>query len=399
MLDSIYIGMSGLQGYSRGLKVIANNTANINTPGFKSSSIQFGDMFYANGDQSGTSKGTFGSSGHGLVTGGTTLNFKQGELRQTGNTLDLAVDGEGLFTLKDANGKLHYTRAGQFEFNSSGVLVNRLDGSKVMGRDANGALAEITVNGTRSSNSKATTTVTFKGNVDINSTTVSVGSVKVIDSVGGEHNLTTKLTKTSTDNWSVDISENGVSVGTGAIVFLNGKTVFASSKVVINFAPAGLTSTPLTLDFSTDVTSFAANTTTPTNGNLTPLAFNTQDGFSAGSLTGASFDANGVLVMAYSNGQTSKGNRLALSRFDTVDAVQAVGGNQFDSTDPTAWHSGNAGENGFGSVKSGFVEISNVDLSQEFSDLVIMQRGYQASSQIITTANEMLQELFAMKGK
>ncbi|MBC3911119.1 flagellar hook protein FlgE [Undibacterium umbellatum] len=405
MLDSIYIGMSGLQGYSRGLKIIANNTANINTPGFKSSSLQFGDMFYANGDQSGTSKGTFGSSGHGLMTSGTTLNFKQGELRQTGNALDLAVDGAGMFTLKDANGKLHYTRAGQFEFNSSGVLVNRLDGSKVMGRDTSGALAEITVNGTRASNSKASTTVTFKGNVDYSSTTVTVNSVKVIDSAGGEHNLTTKLTKTSTDNWSVDVSENGVSVGTGNIVFLNGKTVLASSKVVINFAPAGMTSTALTLDFSTDVSSFAANTpnptnpTNPTNSNLTPLAFNTQDGFSAGSLTGASFDANGVLVMTYSNGQTSKGNRLALGRFDTTDAVQAVGGNQFDSTDPTAWHSGSAGENGFGSVKSGMVEISNVDLSQEFSDLVIMQRGYQASSQIITTANEMLQELFAMKGK
>lgn len=393
MLDSIYIGMSGLQGYSRGLKIIANNTANINTPGFKSSSLQFGDMFYANGDQSGTSKGTFGSSGHGLMTSGTTLNFKQGELRQTGNALDLAVDGAGMFTLKDANGKLHYTRAGQFEFNSSGVLVNRLDGSKVMGRDTSGALAEITVNGTRASNSKASTTVTFKGNVDYNSTTVNVNSVKVIDSAGGEHNLTTKLTKTSTDNWSVDVSENGVSVGTGNIVFLNGKTVLASSKVVINYAPAGMTSTPLTLDFSTDVSSFAASP------NLTTLAFNTQDGFSAGNLTGASFDANGVLVMTYSNGQTSKGNRLALGRFDTTDAVQAVGGNQFDSTDPTAWHSGSAGENGFGSVKSGMVEISNVDLSQEFSDLVIMQRGYQASSQIITTANEMLQELFAMKGK
>ncbi|MFZ6876359.1 flagellar hook protein FlgE [Undibacterium sp. Di27W] len=393
MLDSIYIGMSGLQGYSRGLKVIANNTANINTPGYKSSSIQFGDMFYANGDQSGTSKGTMGSTGHGLVTGGTTLNFKQGELRQTGNTLDLAVDGQGLFTLKDANGKLHYTRAGQFEFNSSGVLVNRLDGSRVMGRDASGALTEITVNGTRASTSKATTTVTFKGNVDTGSTTVSVGSVKVIDSVGGEHNLTTKLTRTSTDNWSVDVSENGVSVGTGKIIFQAGKIDPANSKVAINYTPAGLTSIPLTLDFSSDVTSFAQ---TP---NLTTIGFGTQDGFAAGNLTGASFDATGVLVMTYSNGQTSKGSRLALSRFDTVDSVQAVGGNEFDAIDPTAWHSGSAGENGFGNVKSGMVEISNVDLSQEFSDLVIMQRGYQASSQIITTANEMLQELFAMKGK
>jgi flagellar hook protein FlgE len=109
-----------------------------------------------------------------------------------------------------------------------------------------------------------------------------------------------------------------------------------------------------------------------------------------------SFDATGTLVMTYANGQKIKGSKLVLGRFDSTDAVKSLGDNQFESTDDSAWHVGTAG-GAFGSVRSGFIEISNVDLSQEFSDLVIMQRGYQASSQIISTANEMLQELFAMK--
>jgi len=118
----------------------------------------------------------------------------------------------------------------------------------------------------------------------------------------------------------------------------------------------------------------------------------------AGTLTGVTFDATGTVVYAYSNGQTTKGNRLQLARFDTTEAVKANGSNQFDETDAALWHTGTPGDAGFGTVKSGVVEVSNVDLSQEFSDLVIMQRGYQASSQVVSTANEMLQQLFSMTG-
>src|SRR3954471_8343015 len=113
MLNSIYIGMTGLQGYSQGLRVIANNTANLNTPGFKGSTLQFADMFYTN---DGSGAGNM-QVGYGLHTAGTVLNFQQGELRQTGNNLDLAIDGQGLFTVQDAAGNTHYTRAGQFTFN------------------------------------------------------------------------------------------------------------------------------------------------------------------------------------------------------------------------------------------------------------------------------------------
>jgi flagellar hook protein FlgE len=389
MLDSIYIGMTGLQGYSQGLRVIANNTANLNTPGFKSSSLQFADMFYSS---SSTGSGTM-QVGYGLNTAGTVLNFEQGELRQTGNSLDLAIDGQGLFTLQDSSGNLHYTRAGQFTFNADGVLVSRIDGSKVMGLDANGALREISTSGLAAAQGQATTTIKFSGNVSSTAPDATVGSVKVIDSLGGEHQLTVKFTNTgdvTPGTWTVELLDGTEVVGSGEISFVNGRPDPATATISITYSPAGLEDVPLTLDFSTDVTSFAS-------GNLSSLAVTSQDGFLPGALTGVSFDDLGTMILSYSNGQTVKGLRLALGRFDSLDAVVASGNNQFDATNSLAWHTGMAGGSGFGAIRSGMVELSNVDLSQEFSDLVIMQRGYQASSQVISTANDMLQELFQMK--
>ncbi|MBC3875055.1 flagellar basal-body rod protein FlgF [Undibacterium flavidum] len=392
MLDSIYIAMSGLQGYSKGLRVIANNTANINTPGFKSSSLQFGDLFYSN---NGAPNNNFGQVGHGLSYGSTALNFKQGELRQTGNSLDLAVDGQGLFTLKDAEGKLHYTRAGQFEFNSDGILVNRSDGFKVMGQDSDGNMTEISLSGKRTSEGKQTSEIKFSGSLLTTNTTQNVTGVKVMDKAGGEHTLGIKFTNTNATtagSWAVEVSEGTTVIGTGQIIFSNGQIVPANSKVQMNYTPAGLTAMPLSFDFSANVTATASSS-------LSLLAFASQNGYGPGALAGASFDALGTLSLSYSNGQTVQGSRLSLAQFESLDSVAARGNNEFDAVNPADWHTGVAGKSNFGSVKSGMVEISNVDLSQEFSDLIIMQRGYQGSSQIISTANEMLQELFSMKGK
>jgi flagellar hook protein FlgE len=392
MLESINIGMTGLLGYSKGLRVIANNTANINTPGYKGSSLQFADMFASS--QPGLGSGSM-KIGYGVGTNGTTINFKQGELRQTGNSLDLAVDGQGLFTVKDGQGNVHYTRAGQFEFDTDGILVSRGDGSKVMGQGADGSTGEISIAGQRMTAGKATTLAKFSGNISSTGTTATVGSVKVFDAVGGEHLLSVKLTNTDAalaGSWSVELLEGTTTVGTGQIVFAAGKPVAGKGKVNLNYTPAGLTSIPLTLDFETDVTSFASGTTST-------VAFASQDGFGPGSLSDVSFDANGVLQLKYSNGQTKTGAQLQLGRFESLEAVTPVGDGQFDATDQLAWRVGVAGTGAFGAVRSGVVEASNVDLSQEFSDLVIMQRGYQASSQVIGTANDMLQELFSMKAR
>lgn len=396
MLESIHVGMTGLLGYSRGLRVIANNTANINTPGFKSSSLQFADMFYTGGNLGGGVTGQNNYQvGFGLNTTGTTISFKQGELRQTGNDLDLAVDGQGLFALQDADGEISYTRAGQFKFDEDGVLVSRSSGAKVMGLDSQGRFTEISLAGQMTTAGKSTSRIRLGGNLSSTATEQIVNGVQVIDAMGAAHALSLKLTNASNTEegaWNVDVMDGSTVVGSGRIVFRDGKPLPESAVISINYKPTGQAAMAIALDFSANVTSFAS-------GNLSTLAMASQDGVGPGSLTGAAFDPKGVLVLSYSNGQTQKGARLALARFDSQDAVGAVGGNLFKMLDERAWHIGAAGEGSFGLVHSGMVEISNVDLSQEFSDLVVMQRGYQASSQVISTANEMLQQLFSMKSR
>ncbi len=391
MIESIYVGMTGLSSFSRGLRVIANNTTNLNTPGFKGSSLRFADTFYSNGGYTGRQ---FGQMGYGVSTMGTSMSFKSGELRQTGNGLDLAVDGQGLFMLKGSDGSIRYTRAGQFQFNRDGVLVTQGSGAKVMGVGADGSPGEISIANLKTTAGKATAVAKFTGNLSSSGTDQTVSGVRVYDAAGGEHLLSVKLTNTNSTtagSWKVELMDGSALVGTSQLVFQDGKPTAATSKLSFTYTPAGQAALPLTLDFSADVTSFAS-------GTLSTLAFASQDGFAPAELSSASFDATGTLVLTYANGQTVKGSRLSLGRFDTTDAVGSAGGNEFEALDGSAWHSGVAG-GAFGSVRSGYIEISNVDLSQEFSDLVIMQRGYQASSQVISTANEMLQELFSMKSR
>ncbi|RYY67468.1 MAG: flagellar hook-basal body complex protein [Comamonadaceae bacterium] len=176
------------------------------------------------------------------------------------------------------------------------------------------------------------------------------------------------------------------------MVFADGSPTVATEKLTFNYTPAGRAARPVVLDFSSDVTSFAS-------GTLSTLAMASQDGYAPGNLTTAAFDDKGELVATYANGQTVRGPRLLLARFSSPDAVEDLGGSRFAQANGLAWDSGAAGEGAFGRIRSGVLELSNVDLSREFSELVVMQRGYQASSQVIATANDMLQELFRMKAQ
>lgn len=391
MLDSIHVGMTGLIGYSQGLRVIGNNTANMNTPGYKSATLQFTELFYAN---QGAGAGGRAQFGQGLGTAGTTLDFRGADLRQTGNEFDLGVDGEGFFVLRDPNGRTRYTRAGQFAFDGDGQFVSRIDKSQVMGLDAAGNPVQISIAGMRAIAGKATGSVRFTGNLSSTTPEQTVGSVKVYDAMGGEHTLSVKFINTGSttpNSWRVQLLDGQTVVGEVQMLFADGKPTAATANPSFTYAPAGAAAQQITLDFSRDVTSFAS-------GNLSTIAMSSQDGSPPGQLTKVTFDGKGTLVATYSNGQTAQGARIALARFPTPDAVEDLGGNMFGEANGIAWSRGFAGDGGFGEVKAGVLEISNVDLTREFSELVVLQRGYQASSQVVSTANEMLQELFRMKG-
>ena len=392
MLDSIHVGLTGLQAFQQGLRLVANNTTNLNTAGFKASTLQFAERMDAGAARLAAGEG---SLGHGVDASAAHLDWRQGEFRETGNDFDLALDGEGLFMLRDAQGETRYTRAGQFQFDTDGVLVNRLDGSKVMGRGADGELGEVSLSGLRATPGQATQLARFTGNLSSTATEQTVGPVKVFDSRGGEHDLQVRLTSIAPDKpgrWKIELLDGTASVGSSELAFEDGRPTPATSRPSFTYTPASGAAQALTLDFASDVTSFAS-------GELSTLAMTAQDGFGPGTLGKLAFDAGGTLVATYSNGQTRRGMQLALGRFDSPEAVRELGAGLFAETGGMAWQRGVAGEAGFASVRAGALEASNVDLSREFSDLMILQRGYQASSQIVATANDMLQELFGMKRK
>lgn len=394
MFDTIYVGMTGLEGYSKGLNVISNNVANLNTPGFKSSQLQFADLFYEGRNIGADSQGTQQQIGEGLGTGGTFLNFGQGETRQTGNDLDVAIDGLGLLVLRKDD-KTVFTRAGQLQFDGEGYLVDRTNQARVAGLGSAQQLLDISITGLRTHPPRATSSIKLADNLSTGDNQHVLSNMTVFDAVGGSHTLKVTFDNDSVNapgEWIVTVSENTTTVATGRIAYKDGRPVAGKDTLTFTYQPVGGTAMGITLDLRNETTGFA-------EGSDSTLKVLSQDGYAPGALSKTSFDSEGYLVTTYSNGQTVKRDRLALAWFDDMNGLQAEGGNVFVNRLDQPIHLGWAAQGLFGKVVGGSIEVSNVELSQQFSDLIITQRGYQASSQVITTANEMIQQLFDMRGK
>jgi flagellar hook protein FlgE len=392
MFDSIHVGLSGLDTYSKGLNVISNNVANLNTTGFKSSQLQFADLYYKDGGAE-LGSGARQQIGGGVRTAGTFLNFQQGEARRTGGDLDLLIDGPGFFILRE-DGAQSYTRAGQFEFDREGFLVDKTTGARVAGVQ-DGQLQDISITGMRASPPKATTRIKFTGNLSTGATQHVITPVTLFDAGGAATTVRLVFDNTNATtrgSWKVTATNAaGNTVGSGEIRFNNGAPQSGFESMQLSFTSEQGEPLSAALDFAVDTTSFGGTTST--------LAVASQDGYGAGSLVKSSFDAEGFFVTSYSNGQTEKHGRLALASFSNLDGLEQAGNNRFVQRFGEPPQVGHPGEQAFGKVTAGSIESSNVDLSQQFSEMIITQRGYQASSQVITTANEMIQQLMDLRGK
>lgn len=394
MLDSIYVGMSGLISFSKGLSNISNNVANLNTPGYKRTQLEFLDLYYrytysGSPDQQSSPY----SQGGGVQAGASLMNFSDGEFRQTGNDLDLAVTGNGFFILRK-DGQTLYTRAGQFEINDAGYLVSKDDGARVAGY-SNGGLADISVAGKRSNAAKPTQNVSFTNALSTSSSTFSVSNISVFDSLGVEHKLTLNLTNDSASTpgrWTLAVVDGSTTVTTGEVRYSGGGSPLAGyDSVSFAYSPGGgATTNTVKFDF-TGTNYFSSSSST--------LSVGTKDGYGAGYLTKTTVDADGNVVLNYSNGQKVNDARLALSWFSNLSALEAKGSNRYVLNGDSDQVVGNPNQNGLGAIKSGGIEMSNVDLAQEFSELIVVQRGYQASSQVISAANEMIQQLGEIRGR
>ena len=390
MLRSLFSGISGLRAHQTMLDVTGNNIANVNTTGFKSSSAQFQDtlsqvLTNASGAQDGVGGTNPAQVGLGVRTSGISTNFQQGAAQLTNKSTDMMISGDGFF-ITSKSGEQLYSRAGAFSFDATGQLVTT-DGALVQGWaaaadgsvDTNAALTDLRLPISTLMGAAATSTASFEGNLpsDLTTGTVLNRTIDVYDADGTVSSLDLAFTKTAA-GWGVS-GAIGATSGTGTMTF-NADGSLASG--------ASMTIGAVTVDLSS-LTGFAG---------LNTVAANTQDGRAAGTLQSFTINSDGTLLGAFSNGLKQAVGQVALAAFTNPNGLEKAGDSAFrtsvNSGDPQI---GTASSGSRGSLSGGSLEMSNVDLSAEFTSLIIAQRGFQANSRVITTSDEILQELVNLK--
>ncbi|WP_062204819.1 flagellar hook protein FlgE [Demequina salsinemoris] len=400
MLRSLFAGISGLRAHQTMLDVTGNNIANVNTAGFKSSSVQFQDTLSQVLTNAGAATATAGGTnpaqiGLGVKVAGISTNFQQGAAQLTNVSTDMMISGDGFFVV-DKGGEEMYSRAGAFSFDSLGRLVTP-DGGFVQGWaadatgavDTNAALTDLTLPVSTLMGAAATTTASFEGNLP---TDAAVGDVltrqiDVYDAAGGSHALTVQFTRTAA-GWDIaaDVADTTAS-GTGSITFNTDGSINTVTLPTLA-ADATVGTSAITLDLNS-LTGYAE---------LETLAASDQDGQSAGSLQSFTVNADGTVMGSFSNGLKQAVGQIALASFTNPSGLSKSGNSLYSTTvnsgDPQI---GTAGSGGRGTLTSGSLEMSNVDLSAEFTNLIVAQRGFQANSRIITTSDSVLEELVNLK--
>ncbi|WP_138445255.1 flagellar hook protein FlgE [Sinomonas susongensis] len=390
MLRSLYSGISGLRAHQTMLDVTGNNIANVNTVGFKGSSTEFEDTLSqltqgASGPQGQTGGTNPAQVGLGVKVAAITTNFNQGSAESTGKATDMMISGDGFF-VTSRGGQQLYTRAGSFDFDASGRLVTP-DGALLQGWTANAAgvvntgsaIGNITLSPTTTIPAVATTQATVDGNLpsDAGTGTSLERDLQVFDGNGVARNLALTFTRSAT-GWDVAAADADGTTGTGSLGFTNGKLTSGGSVNVGG----------ITVDLG-KVTGYAGMTTVAASG---------QNGAAAGTLESFSLGNDGSLVGAFSNGLKQVVGRVALAKFTNPAGLEKSGDSSYTTTaNSGSPQIGQAGDPGFGTLAGGALEMSNVDLSQEFTNLIVAQRGFQANARVITTSDQVLQSLIDIK--
>ncbi len=445
MLRSLFSGVTGLRNHQLRLDVIGNNVANVNTTAFKSGRVAFKEGFAQlvsgatrpPGDQGGVNPVQVGLGSQ--VASVDTL-FSQGNVETTGLTTDLAIQGDSFFVVAKGN-QFFYTRSGNFQLDADGRLVSPANGFVVQGRVAvNGTfqdgIRDITLPFGQKTAALATSEVTLAGNLDAAAQIFDQGtaatldpldpaqravtgnersykdvSITVYDSLGEEHELKLVLYKTGPAEWSWQVDTNGMDIdtsfGTNGIQVNGGSNPFVfNPDGTLDDDPA--TFTPPTVTFrpnsgGNDVTITIDPRGAGVNG-LTSFAgthnsvLRDQNGYTSGTLQDFSIDRTGTIVGSFTNGTTSPLGQIILADFNNPGGLMRIGDNMYST-------SGNSGSAVYGyalegsqsTLVAGALEMSNVDLAQEFTSMIVAERGYQANGRVITTSDRLLEELVNLK--
>lgn len=390
MLRSLFSGISGLRAHQTMLDVTGNNIANVNTTGFKSSQTQFSDTLSqlvrgAGAAQDGVGGTNPAQIGLGVRTSAIATNFQQGAAQLTNRSTDIMISGDGFFMVRNGPEQL-FTRAGAFSFDATGQLVTP-DGHLVQGWaadaagvvDQNGPLTDLRLPISALMGAAASTTALFEGNLpdDAAVGTVLNRSIDTYDAAGNAVPLVLSFTRTAA-GWDVG-GTMGAATATGAMTFNPDGTLASGASLAIG---------GVTVDLST-VTGYAG---------ITSVESVSQDGRAAGTLQSFTINTDGTLMGSFSNGLKQAIGQVALAAFTNPGGLEKAGSSTYRTTVNSGdAQVGEAGTNGRGTLTGGALEMSNVDLSAEFTSLIIAQRGFQANSRVITTSDELLQELVNLK--
>lgn len=414
MMRSLFSGVSGLRNHQIRMDVIGNNIANVNTVAYKASRVTFEEAFaqlvQGASRPPGNSNNVSGGVnpiqvGLGMNLGSIDLLYTQGNLESTGVNTDLAIQGDSFFVVSDGT-QNYFTRSGNFQLDANGRMVASTNGFVVQGRLAVDGVLQDSITDIRlpfgqKAAPLATTTVSLAGNLD---SEAQVGdtretTITVYDATGFRDELTVSFTKATTTTWNytVDVANGAaVSGNAGTLTFDNqGRLAAPLPATPFVYTPAsGAANVSIDVDFGTvgnieGLSQFAAPST---------AVLKEQDGYTMGDLERFSVDQAGIITGAFTNGVTLTLGQVVLGDFNNPAGLLRSGDNMFQiSANSGSAVLGFAGEGSQSSIVSGALEMSNVDLAQEFTSMITAQRGFQANSRVITTADELLQELVNLK--
>lgn len=421
MLRSMFAGVSGLRSHQAFMDVVGNNIANVNTTGYKTSNVLFQDLLSQSirgggAPISGTQGGTNPAQvGLGVRLAGVTLNMAQGASQLTGRSTDFAIQGDGFFVV-DQGGTRAYTRAGSFSLDGLGQLVSS-EGAFVQGWqasatgvvDTNAGVGLLRIPVGQTIAPVATTSMTIGGNLpsDVATGTNINASINVYNTLGTAVPLRAEFRKIANVapnvNWEVrvyDAANNVIHAATP--VTFNASGALTTGNVTVTQAElntiAGTSGTwgagGIALDFGTatdpDRLTGAAQ--------LNSAGALSQDGSGIGSLVGFSVSSGGLITGVFSNGRNQALGQIALANFANPAGLEKAGNSLYrSSVNSGEPQIGAAGQGGRGTLAGGTLEMSNVDLAAEFTNLIVAQRGFQANSRIITASDEILQDLVNLK--
>jgi flagellar hook protein FlgE len=424
-MASFFIPLTGLESDSTALNTIANDLSNMNTTAFKAQTTNFADLFYQQIGSTGS--GDPIQVGAGVQVASNETAFTQGSINSTGNSTDVALNGSGFFVVNNGGGGDEYTRAGDFSLTSTGSLVTS-NGLSVMGYPAvngvvntNAPLTAINIPIGQVQQPQATTTLNMTANLDAASDTGTAfpAQVTVYDSLGVSHVATVTYTQTSANTWSYSVALPASEFTSGTSTPVTGSMAFDSSGNLSSITPTGGTQTTVG-SAAGDISSIPLSFTGLADGaadlnmkwNLlgtsgTPsisqvdtasaVSATTQDGYASGQYQSFTIGSDGTVTATYSNGQQQAVGQVALANVANVQGLQLLGDGDYATTLASGTAAvATSGASGLGTMQDGALEESNVNISAEFSDLIVAQRAFEASSKAVTTFDTVTQETINM---